>query len=65
VKREPYRKWARRWRRVIFSPRSSLSLLPLVIVDERVKWEFFIIRHPSPFGLYIRIPFLMLRWGSA
>ncbi len=48
----------------VISPRSSESKFPLLIIDRKIKFGFFLqISHP--FGLYIRIPCVMARWGSA
>jgi len=48
----------------ILNPKSSESIVPLLIVDKKIKFGFFI-QLQSPFGFYIRLPFVMIRWGSA
>lgn len=48
----------------IYSPKSSESPLPLVVIDSKIRFAFFL-QVRSPFGLLIRIPFILLRWGSA
>jgi len=48
----------------LISPRSSESVIPLVVITRRVKFQFFL-QARSPFGLLIQIPFLIIRWGSA
>lgn len=59
--------WFVRRRRslIIMSPWSSEDWIPLVWVDLKFRFRFLHIRKPSPFGLYIRVPFLGMRWGSA
>lgn len=48
----------------IYVPKSAESKLPMIVIDHRIKFGWFLQRQ-SPFGLYIRIPFLWMRWGSA
>ena len=47
----------------LFSPASSESVWPLVVLNSRFKFDFFF--HTKPFGMLIRVPFLWLRWGCA
>jgi hypothetical protein len=48
----------------LINPKSSESRLPLLVVDSKIKFGFFVQRG-RPFGLYIRLPFVMARWGCA
>lgn len=48
----------------LINPRSSEGVWPLLMVDGKVKFGFFL-QLAAPFGLYIRVPFIMARWGSA
>lgn len=48
----------------LISPRSSESRIPLVVVDSSLKFDFYF-QWRGCFGLYIRLPFIFLRWGCA
>jgi hypothetical protein len=48
----------------LLNPKSSESIVPLLIIDRTIRFGFFL-QVRAPFGLYIRVPFLMMRWGSA
>lgn len=48
----------------VLNPKSSESIIPFFVIDAQIKFGFFL-QTQEPFGLYIRIPFVMLRWGSA
>jgi hypothetical protein len=48
----------------IINPKSSESPFPLLIIDAKIKFGFFL-QINKPFGLYIRLPFIFARWGSA
>lgn len=48
----------------VLNPKSSESRIPFFVIDSRIHFGFFL-QMQDPFGLYIRIPFVMLRWGSA
>ena len=48
----------------ILNPYSSLSWIPFFVFDSRIKFGFFL-QMKDPFGLYIRVPFMFVRWGSA
>jgi hypothetical protein len=48
----------------LINPKSSESRLPLLVADRKFKVGFFL-QAKAPFGLYIRVPFLFARWGSA
>jgi hypothetical protein len=48
----------------ILNPRTSECIIPLLEVDTKIKFGFFV-QFKSPFGLYIRLPFVWARWGSA
>lgn len=60
------RRFLRRFKNgvTIYAPRSAESSFPMIVIDKEFKFDFFLQRE-SPFGLYIRLPFLWLRWGSA
>jgi hypothetical protein len=48
----------------IYAPKSSESPLPLFVIDGKIRFNFFC-QLRQPFGLLIRVPFMLLRWGSA
>ena len=48
----------------LINPKSSESIFPLLVIDTKIKFGFFLQLKP-PFGLYIRLPFIFARWGSA
>lgn len=48
----------------LLNPRSSESVVPLLVIDRKMKFGFFL-QVKRPFGLYIRLPFVWARWGSA
>jgi hypothetical protein len=48
----------------IYSPKTSENYLPLIVLDGKLKLDFFL-QVKKPFGLLIRVPFLLVRWGSA
>jgi hypothetical protein len=48
----------------IMCPRSAEMIVPFVVIDQRWAFDFFV-QLRSPFGLFIRVPFLWLRWGGA
>lgn len=48
----------------IINPKSSENIIPLIVADKKIKFGFFL-QCGKPFGLYIRVPFLLVRWGSA
>ncbi len=48
----------------VYCPRSAESKLPMVVLTTRRRFQFFMQRK-APFGLFIAVPFLWLRWGSA
>lgn len=45
-------------------PRSLLSRIPLVIIDNKIRFGFIFDTRPC-FILYIRVPFFMVKWGPA
>lgn len=58
---------------IVIRPKSSEEIVPLVWIDGQVRFGCFL-QWPSkiphlggrhPFGLWIRVPFLSLRWGCA
>ena len=48
----------------LLNPKSSESKIPLLVIDGQFKFGFFL-QTKAPFGLYIRLPFIFARWGSA
>ena len=48
----------------LLNPKSSESKIPLLVIDKKIKFGFFL-QLKAPFGLYIRLPFIFARWGSA
>ena len=60
-----------RFRKKLLNPRSSESRIPLLVIDSRWKWGFYFqmarpgAKYKKCFGLYLRVPFIMARWGCA
>ena len=48
----------------VLNPRSSESPCPLLVLDRKFRFGFFV-QFQSPFVLYLRLPFVWMRWGSA
>lgn len=57
----------------LLTPRTSEGFLPYIVLDWAIRFGFWL-QYPSkikhlggrwPFGLFIRVPFLRLRWGCA
>ncbi len=48
----------------ILNPKSSESIIPLIVINKKLRFNFFL-QLTKPFGLFLGLPFIFLRWGSA
>ncbi len=49
--------------KTLYWPKSAESKLPMIVVDTRIRLK--LLYFSNPFGLFIRLPFIWFRWGSA